>query len=213
MASTAQSRLYLKLPATRMLETALADAIARAGASVACVLLCSNAAAGDSVRVNRTCAEQYLRLAREQDLALLLDEDVELAEEIGADGVHITAGEAAYADARARLGSGRIVGVGCGQSRHDAMVMAERGADYVAFAPAGDGERDKEELTELIAWWAEIFVVPCVAFGVATPVEASRLAALGADFIAPSEGLWQAHDPAERLAEFAAALDRARNAA
>jgi len=46
------------------------------------------------------------------------------------------------------------------------------------------GKRGEEERAGLIAWWAEIFVVPCVAWNVETLEEAANLAALGVDFVA-----------------------------
>ena len=126
--------------------------------------------------------------------------------------MHIAADAKIYAAARDRLGPERIIGAACGQNRHHAMVLAELGADYVAFAPDMHNQQAKQECEELIAWWAEIFVVPCVAMGVETPDEARLLAGVGADFIAPAERLWQAPDAALHLAALATAL-QARSAA
>ena len=70
-------------------------------------------------------------------------------------------------------------------------------------------DRDKAcaRRDELIAWWAEIFEAPCVAFDVETPEEADGLARAGADFIAVR--LPVGASPAatrERVASIAAAL-------
>jgi len=92
------------------------------------------------------------------------------------------------------------------------MIMAELGADYVAFGPAED-ESTRERRAELIAWWAEIFVVPCVAWDVETAEEAERLASLGADFIALSIAVWQAEGAGHRIATIGAVLREARTAA
>ena len=73
-----------------------------------------------------------------------------------------------------------------GISRHDAMTLAEAGAEYIAFgAPAHlkDRDRARERRDELIAWWAEIFQAPCVALDVETQEEADALARARADFV------------------------------
>ncbi len=214
-AATPGCRLYLRLPTqlSDRIQSSIAQVLARPATSASCVLLCSNASGPDAAPLDETWAEQILQLAQAHDVACLVEGDVELARKIGADGVHIPADAGLYARARERLGADRIVGVGCRQSRHYAMTLAELGADYVAFGPAAHNLQAKDELAELVAWWAGIFVVPCVAFGVASAEEARQLADLGADFVAPVDSLWQAPDAADRLAEFAAALGRTRSAA
>jgi thiamine-phosphate pyrophosphorylase len=92
------------------------------------------------------------------------------------------------------------------------MQLAELGADYVAFGP--DSTIDEiDQHAELISWWSEIFVVPCIAWNVDNAEQAAKLATLGADFVAPSAGLWQADDAQKRIAEIDSALRQARRAA
>ena len=214
MASAApHCQLYLKLPAKRSpsIESSFTQVIAQSGTQGGCVLLCRDAAGRDAAAVDAAWADQTLQMAHDRDVAFLVEGDVELARRIGADGVHIAADAAVYTHARERLGADAIIGAGCGQSRHDAMLLAERGVDYVAFeAPA---RNSKPELASLIAWWSEIFVVPCVAFGVESPEEAKQLAGLGTDFVAPADSLWRSPDAAQQLALFAAALGQTRSAA
>ena len=133
---------------------------------------------------------------QEAGIAVLLGEDARMAKKLGADGVHLdlaAAGEAAaiaaYDGARAVLGAGAIVGVGVGLSRHNAMVLGERGADYVAFGNGAQGglKGDRAALAEAcerIAWWAELFVVPGVAWGVRTRDAARAFVEAGAEWIA-----------------------------
>jgi thiamine-phosphate pyrophosphorylase len=94
------------------------------------------------------------------------------------------------------------------------MLLAELGADYVAFGsmPALSG-RDREESAGLIAWWSEIFVVPSVAWNVKTREEAAHLARLGADFVALSPDIWLADDAPSRIAGIGSALREATSAA
>src|ERR1044072_8614673 len=65
-------------------------------------------------------------------VALLVEENFELVARAGADGAHVN-GAAAFAEAIGRLKPERIVGAGGLASRHDAMTVAEQGADYVMF--------------------------------------------------------------------------------
>lgn len=202
-------RLYLTLPANASpaVERSLAEVVELA--DVACVLLCQDSAEADPGLDHRV---RELTLAR--DIAFLVENDAARARRIGADGVHLPADAALYGQAREHLGERAIIGVGCNKSRHDAMMFAELGADYVAFGQAASAsEREREDRSELIAWWSEIFVVPCIAWNVETPEEAVNLARLGADFVALSPSIWQADDAAARIAKIGAVLREARSAA
>lgn len=88
------------------------------------------------------------------------------------------------------------------------MVLAEQGADYVAFGgPAA-------QTAELVAWWAELIEVPCVAWDVSSLTQAREAARLGADFVAVGDVVWQhAEGPAAAVRELVAALADAREAA
>jgi thiamine-phosphate pyrophosphorylase len=201
-------RLYLTLPArpSATVETSLAGAL---GAADVCVLLCQ-----DGTEIDRAWDLKLRELTQARDVAFLIENDAGRAERIGAAGVHIPADAALYRQTREHLGQRAIIGVGCNDSRHEAMVLAELGGDYVAFGPTSAlGERGREERAGLIAWWAEIFVVPCVAWNVDTLEEAVRLAGLGADFAALSPAIWQAEDAANRIVQIGTALREVRSAA
>jgi thiamine-phosphate pyrophosphorylase len=135
-------------------------------------------------------AAPLMAMAQRKQVPALIAGDAELAHRLGADGVHLFStknGADAHKAARGRLGAGAIVGVDAGISRHEAMSIAEAGADYIAFgAPRHLGDRKKGRVRRdaLVAWWAEIFEVPCVAFDVEEAGEARALRAAGADFIA-----------------------------
>jgi thiamine-phosphate pyrophosphorylase len=202
-------RLYLTLPANASpaVERSLAEVIELA--DVACVLLCQ-----DSAEANPALDFRLRELTLARDVAFLVENDTARAERVGADGVHLPADAALYGQAREHLGQRAIIGVGCNESRHVAMLLAELGADYVAFGqtPKAFG-REREDRAELIAWWSEIFVVPCVAWNVETPEEAVDLARLGADFVALAPSIWRADDAAARIAKIGAGLREARSAA
>jgi thiamine-phosphate pyrophosphorylase len=121
---------------------------------------------------------------QDKGAALLIDGHPELAARAGADGAHL-AGIDAFRAALATLKPARIAGCGSLATRHDAMLAAEGGADYVMFGePDTAGRRPAfDAVTERVAWWAEVFEIPCVGFA-ATLDEVEPLAAAGADFIA-----------------------------
>lgn len=139
-----------------------------------------------------------------REVAFLLQDEVALAREIGADGVHL-GGAGGVAAARQALGAGRILGAACRLSRDAAMVAGDAGADYIAF---GDPEGPLDDaLGELIGWWSELFVLPCLAEGDLTLADCAMLARRGADLIGVSRLVWQHPDgPGRGMTELLAAL-------
>ena len=128
--------------------------------------------------------------AQKAGVATLISDAADLARIVKADGVHLSAAAdiaERYDAARESLGTRFIVGADAGRSRHDAMSLGEKGADYVAFGippHVEDRATARERREDLVAWWSEIFEVPCVAFDVDDAEDAAALASAGADFIA-----------------------------
>jgi thiamine-phosphate pyrophosphorylase len=92
-------------------------------------------------------------------------------------------------DIVARAGA---AGAGGLRSRHDAMVAAEAGADYVMFGePDAVGHHpSRDAVIERVAWWAEVFEIPCVGYAGALD-DIDALAAAGADFVAIGDALFE----------------------
>src|SRR6185437_10478091 len=112
--------------------------------------------------------------------ALLLDGHPAIAVLGGADGAHLT-GVDEFSAVLASLKPERIAGCGGLHTRHDAMLAAEGGADYVMLGEPGDGgERPSfDAIIERIGWWAEVFEAPCVGYA-QTLDEVAALADAGA---------------------------------
>ena len=131
--------------------------------------------------------------------AFILNDRPDLAAELGCDGVHVGQEDASYAEARKLLPKA-IVGVTCHDSRHLAMEAGEAGADYIAFGaffPTQTKEPKTSADIELLRWWSEVMVVPCVAIGGITIANAPQLIEAGADFLAVSAGVWEHPDGPE----------------
>jgi thiamine-phosphate pyrophosphorylase len=182
-------RLYLVTPEVEE-PAAFADAlrVALEAADVAAVLLRLKPD-GENILVKRVKA--LASVVQEHGAALVLHGHADLVGRTGADGAHLTDIDA-FRAATPALKPERIAGAGGLSTRHDAMVAAESGADYVMFGePDADGERPRfAAVEERVRWWAEVFEPPCVAYA-ATIEEVGPLCAAGADFIALGDCVWQ----------------------
>jgi thiamine-phosphate pyrophosphorylase len=160
------------------------------GGDVACFQLRLKNVDDDAIR---RATDMLRPIVQAAGAAFILNDRPDLAKELGCDGVHVGQEDASYAEARAVLGNG-IVGVTAHDSRHLAMEAAEAGADYVAFGaffPTKTKEPKTEADIELLRWWAQTMVVPCVAIGGITVQNAPPLVEAGADFLAVSAGVWE----------------------
>lgn len=161
-------------------------------------------------------ARVLLPICRERDVALIINDSVDVCEKVGADGVHLGALDMRVKDARKRLGKQPIIGATAKNSRHVAMEAGEQGADYVAFGAFFPSETKADTVpadTELLTWWQAVMELPCVAIGGITAERARELSAAGADFLAVSAGVWAHPDgPAAAVRAFNAALDEAADA-
>jgi thiamine-phosphate pyrophosphorylase len=206
MPSTVQTSpprsLYLVTP---LLSAADAGAFARIfgealeAAPIACALV---RLAPGSETDGEAVAAPFLRSAMDAGCALLIENDVRLAARVGADGVHVAGAGADLEAAIKRLKPDSIVGAGSLRTRDQAMTAGEMGADYLMFGEPQGGVRPMglASLTERVAWWAEIFETPCVAYA-DTIAAAGTLADAGADFVALGEAIWRSPSPAAAARE------------
>lgn len=189
-------RLYLVTPPTFELDSFATELEAALSAGdVACLQIRLKTADGISAADIDvlTATEKLIPIAHAHDVAVLINDRPDLAQQSGADGVHLGQEDTPYADARALLGAEAIIGVTCHDSRHLAMVAGEAGADYVAFGAFYPTQTKQPKATAapaLLHWWQTNMSPPCVAIGGITPDNAQPLIEAGADFIAVSNGVW-----------------------
>ena len=196
-------RLYLVTPPldARGLAAQLAQALAAADVAE---VLARGTAGDDAGLIERVRAAAAT--VQDRGVALLVEGRPDIVEAAGADGAHMR-GTVAFDAALPLLKPRYIVGCGGLGSRHDAMVAGERGADYVMFGePDPDGRRPAfAAILDRVAWWAELFEIPCVGWAMNLD-EVAALAGAGADFVAIADPVWT--DPHGPEAAFAAAAAR-----
>jgi thiamine-phosphate pyrophosphorylase len=204
-------RLYLVTPTTA--DAAFADTLARAldAGDVAAVQLRLKQADDD---VWRRAIDALRPVAQSRGVAFLLNDRADLVRATGCDGAHVGQTDMAAPEARTLLGPGLTLGVTCHDSRDLAMQAGEAGADYVAFGaffPTATKEAPTRAEPDLIAWWAELMELPCVAIGGITALNCAPLVQAGASFLAVVSAVWQHPDgPAAGVRAMNAAIASAR---
>ncbi len=151
-------------------------------------------------------ARALFELCRAHGVPLIVNDDVELAAAIGADGVHLGEDDADLGAARERLGPAAILGVSCYDSLERARSLAARGADYLAFGAffASPTKPAARRATRELLHAAAALGLPRVAIGGITPENAPPLVAAGAHAIAAISGVFSAPDVRAAAARYAA---------
>lgn len=147
--------------------------------------------------LRRQQASALLALCREAGVPLLINDDVALALEIGADGVHLGRDDGDLRQARERLGPHAIIGASCYDRIDLARSAAAAGASYVAFGaffPSPTKPHAARASPELLQHSADLGL-PRVAIGGITPENAASIRRAGADLIAAISGVFDAADP------------------
>jgi thiamine-phosphate pyrophosphorylase len=162
-----------------------------------------NKAADGAIR--REQAGALVRLCREAGVPLIVNDDLELAIALDADGVHLGRDDANLGDARRRLAPGKLLGASCYDRLDAARRAVEQGADYVAFGAAFATVIKPNAPRAPLALYAEAKAalgVPVVAIGGITPENARSLKVAGVDAVAVITALFGARDVESRAREF-----------
>ncbi len=154
-------------------------------------------------------ARQLLFLCRRQRVPLIVNDDIELASRIGADGVHLGREDGRLAEAREVLPESAIIGISCYNSLETALEAESGGATYVAFG------RFFASTTKPVAQPAELatlhrarqqLTVPVVAIGGILPDNGGSLLQAGADLLAVIGGIFDS-DPEPAAREYRQLFD------
>lgn len=185
-------------PSTDVLVRKVGQAL-RGGASV---VQYRNKTAGAELRFEQGRA--LAALCRAAGAAFMVNDDLALALALDADGVHLGGDDGDLAEARRRLGQGKLLGASCYNRIELAEAAAQAGVDYLAFGSVFSSGTKPGAVRAPLAIFAEArrFALPLVAIGGITLQNAPQVFAAGADAVAVISAVFDAGDIAERAAGF-----------
>lgn len=160
-----------------------------------------------SPTTQRAEAEALLSLCHRYHAPLIINDNLELALAIGADGVHLGRDDGDLRAARAQLHPGGILGVSCYNNWANAVEATRSGADYIAFGaffPSATKPQAARATPDLIRRAKQEFAIPVVAIGGITPDNSSALIDAGTDMLAVITAVFDQPDiraAAHRFAE------------
>ena len=135
-------------------------------------------------------------LCIDHQIPMIVNDDIELAAAIAADGVHLGGRDGSIEHARARLGANAIIGASCYDSLELAHAAARAGASYIAFGAffaSPTKPQAPRAPIELLRQSAALGL-PRVAIGGITPDNGASLVKAGADYLAVISAVFAAAD-------------------
>jgi thiamine-phosphate pyrophosphorylase len=165
------------------------------------------------VRFRLAQTRALANLCHKHAVRLIINDDVVLAADCGADGVHLGRNDTGLPTARQLLGDAAIIGVSCYNRLELAQQAADQGADYLAFGrffasqtKPDAVQADRALIVEARRRWPRL---PIAVIGGITPGNARPLVTAGADLLAVVRGVFAAADVRQAAAAYAALFEHA----
>ena len=160
-------------------------------------------------------ASTLVQLCDEFDAVSIINDDIELAKTVNADGVHIGSEDDDLHFSRAQLGDEKIIGVSCYASLDLAKQAVLNSADYVAFGsifPSPTKPQAPVAGLEVLQQAKQQLPVPIVAIGGITQDNLSTVIATGVDSVAIVSGIFSNDIAANDISSAARHFAKAFNA-
>lgn len=141
-------------------------------------------------------AKELQKLCRERHVPFLVNDNVEIARQMNADGVHVGQSDMEASDVRAILGPDKILGVSA-QTVEQAVLAEKHGADYLgvgAVFPTGSKEDAEDVSYETLKAICDAVSIPVVAIGGITQKNVQKLAASGICGVAVISAIYAAEN-------------------
>jgi thiamine-phosphate pyrophosphorylase len=155
-------------------------------------------------------AQHLKRLCRRYGVSFIVNDDVELAAQVQADGVHLGREDVAIPVARARLGRSALIGASCYDDLTRAGAAVNAGADYLAFGsffPSSVKPDAVRPSLDLLREARRRWRLPLVAIGGITAQNASKVIEAGADAVAVITAVFSCSNPRESARSIARLFD------
>ena len=155
-------------------------------------------------------AGKLQRLCADRNVTFIINDDLKLAAELGADGVHLGQEDGSIAEARRILGPGKIIGVST-HTLDEALRAEADGADYIGFGamyPTGSKEISHMPGPAALAAVKAEVAIPVVAIGGINRDNAGAVIDAGADAVAVIAAVLTSADPGLAAAELALLFNR-----
>jgi thiamine-phosphate pyrophosphorylase len=158
----------------------------------------------------KTIAEKALAICKKYNAKLIINDNVALAKEIGADGVHVGKQDMPVSKAKEILGPDFIIG-GTANTFEDVKLHAKSGADYIGLGPFRF-TTTKDKLSPILGLEGykaivdrckqENIVVPIIAIGGITEADVEDLSATGIYGVAVASAITHAENKKEMVKKF-----------
>ena len=161
--------------------------------------------------LRREQARALAHLCRQFEVPLLINDHIDLALEVGADGVHLGREDAPISQARLKLGHEKIIGISCYNELESAIEAECNGADYVAFGAFFTSLTKPDTVpasVDLLQQGNLEIGIPIVAIGGINSDNALELISAGADAVAVSNALFGARDIRSEAGKFSGLFKR-----
>lgn len=159
----------------------------------------------NSTSTRLKCAEELKSITSEQSCMLIINDDVQLAKIINAEGVHLGTDDCSIKEARSILGDNKIIGASCYNIFDKAKIAERNGADYVAFGsffPSPTKPNAAKADIDLIVRAKKELSIPVCAIGGITKNNIAQVLDAGVDMVAMISALFNTQDPKDMAVDY-----------
>ena len=154
-------------------------------------------------------AKELQALCRERHIPFIVNDNVDIAKAMDADGVHVGQDDMAALDARAKLGPDKLIGVSA-HTVEEALLAEKQGADYLgvgAVFPTSSKSDVGEMSYETLKAICKAVSIPVVAIGGISGENVGKLAGSGICGVAVISAIYAAKDVKAAAADLKATVE------